>query len=205
MNEGFVNFEAPHSADEHWQITSDNAAEWALMKIAEAQASITYHEAERAKALAKWDRYVEQATRDAQRVKALFEAKLHGYLLMLIESKRIGQKKSYRLPSARLQLRTSPPQYEVADEAAFLRWCEAHGLTETIVKPKWAEAKKYFLPNGDGNGMWVDAADPLTGEVEPNVVPGVQVTRMAREMFSVKFADDKEDEVPSGGNLGVRS
>jgi hypothetical protein len=189
--EDFLDFEVPDSTDESWQIANDNEAEWCVMKIAEAQSTLAHHEAERAKAIEKWDRYVESATREAQRAQAFFEAKLQGFLLALRKQGKLGNKKSYRLPSAMLQLRNVPANYDVAagQKDAFLAWCEAHGLTEIKVVEKWAEAKQCFSATEDGH---VEAINRQTGEVICNVVPGVIVIRPEYESFSVMFPKDEK-------------
>jgi hypothetical protein len=189
-DESFLDFDPP-PADDHWQPRDDNEADWAVMKIKAAKAMVAAKEQERAKAIAKWDAYVEKETRQALRDTTFFEGKLHGYLLRLLESGTLGRKKSWNLPNGTLQLRTLPATYEVVNEEVFHAWCEAHDLIEVIVKPKLGQAKKRFAVDARADKIIIDTQ---TGEY----IPGVEVTRQRREHFSVKLAGEPSTEEEAG-------
>lgn len=172
----------------HFRIESDDLAEWALRKIRRVQREISSRAEFIEKQKSLLTTWQESLDVQAQRTQMFFEGLLHGYLLRLQESGKLGRKKSWALPNGTLQLRISPPQYAVVDAAAFLAWCQDHQLTEVVITPKWGEAKKRFSETAHG----VEAIDRETGEVIADQVPGIIVARPERETFSVKLVNEKE-------------
>lgn len=170
--QAFVDFEAPQIS-ESWQPTTDTMAEWALMKIKAAQQRIAHHAAERAAAMAKWDAYVEAAARDAQRDMAFFEAKLQGYLWRLMEAGVLGTKKSYRLPSARLQLRHIEEKWEPSDKDTLRRWADETGMMRVMTEPDLPAIRQ----------LCKDGTE----------VPGMTLVRQAGEAFSIAWPTEDKD------------
>jgi hypothetical protein len=188
-DESFLDFDPP-PADDHWQARDDHEADWAVLKIKAALVQVAAKEKARAQAIAKWDAYVAKETRQAMHDIAFFEGKLHGYLLRLVESGTLGRKKSLNLPNGTLQLRTVSATYEVVNADAFQAWCEVQELTDVVVTPKWAEAKKRFVADSAGKAV----IDTTTGEY----IPGVEVSRQPIETFSVRLASEPAGEEEAG-------
>lgn len=193
MPDSFIEFveasEPPR--DDSWQIHDDNQADWAIMKIAAAEAMVAQKKLEREKAIEKWDAYVEKATRQALADRMFFEGKLHGYLLRLRESGKLGKKKSWSLPNGTINLRHLRPKFKVVDADAFLAWCAAHDLTEIVVQAQETEAKKHFVVGTDNATVWAIFEDTT----ELQWVPGVVIERLEGDSFSVKLDDEKEGAV----------
>jgi hypothetical protein len=174
-----------------WQVEDDSQAIWCLRKIAAAEAGVAARRQVMAREMARLQAWVEQSEREAAHTRAFFSGKLEGYLRRLRDEGKLSGKKSRALPNGILQLRNVPPSYDGTESPVFLEWCVQHGFSETVVKPKVAEAKKCFSVKDDGT---VEAIDMTTGELIAEQVPGIVVTRQAHETFSIKLAEDKDGE-----------
>ena len=178
MTERYTDFYAAEDVEDvrsdDWRPVTDDMAEWALMKIQEAKATIAHHQAERDAAIARWDRYVEQATREAERTMAFFEGKLHGYLLALQASGKLGHKKSYTLPSGRLQLRHVEARFEPQDHEAVRAYAEAVDAVKVTVAPDMARVRELCASGVD--------------------VPGMVMVRPSGEKFSIAFQKESAGE-----------
>ena len=174
-----------------FEITSDTLALWAIRLIERAEAEVTQRERERNQQMADLEAWVDEARRAALAKRAWCEGKLEGYLRAQQAAGRLGDKKSLSLPGGRrLQYRYSPPEYEMTDKDAFLGWCMEQAVYR--IEPRWGEAKKRFL-NGDeadyvGGPVHAESVNILTGETTVVDVPGVRLTRVAGDRFSVQVA-----------------
>ena len=154
--------------EERFEIDSDQKADWALRKIAEARADAQ-----------KWiDYYTEQIEKikaQAAEDTANLEQMLYSYFQQ-VPHKKAKASESYPLPSGKLVWKQQSPEYERDDEKV-IGWCKANG-DEKYVKVKesldWAELKKAIT-------VLDDQAITADGEV----IPGIKV--IAREnKFSVE-------------------
>lgn len=108
---------------EHWQITSDEEADWALRKQSAAEREISRI---RRSAQAEIDRIQAWAT-DAEKTpehdRQFFAGKLTDYRIRR-ETENPKFPKTYKLPSGTLSVRAGRDSIKVVDEAAFLAWAE---------------------------------------------------------------------------------
>lgn len=165
---------------EGFVVNDDSRAEWAVRRIAQAEANIEKRrefvdaEIERLRAWQEREDERDQAT--ITRMTGL----LQPYFEHLRESGALGNRKSYKLPSGTLQLRSSGVKYARNDDE-LLPYAEQVGLVRVKVTPDWSELKKR-LASPDGHTV----VDVETGEI----VPGVSVAERASEQFSVKVVRD---------------
>lgn len=163
--------------DEGFRIDNDDKAEWAVRKIRQAQLAIEKRrrfvqaEIERLQA---WQQMMDE--RDQATIN-----RMTGLLQPYFEALRpsLGKRKSYRLPSGVLQVRTVQVSY-ARDEEQLLPYARQIGLVKVKETPDWAEIKKRFRPAGDRPG------DPVVDVETGEIVPGVAVQEPEREVFSVK-------------------
>ena len=191
--EDFLAGELGPQSEQPWEIRDDSTASWALRQIAAAEALVASREATIAVEQDRLWRWVDQARSQAVAVRGFFEGKLRGYAERLREAGKFGRRKSWLLPNGALQYTAYGVDYEIKDEPAFTAWAATQqDLTETVVKVKWAEAKKQMRPAGDGVGSAVVAEhiDRQTGEVTEIPVPGVLVSRVPGERFRVNVTDE---------------
>lgn len=108
---------------ERWRVADDDAAEWAMARLAEAQQVIVNDQArlrEYQRRLATW---FETRTATAWRRVVWWEAHLRLYAL----GERAKGRKSFGLPSGRVATRGSDePDAFIDDDAAVLAWAEAN-------------------------------------------------------------------------------
>lgn len=164
---------------EGFVIDDDRKADWALRKIAWAEARkrrrgrFVQAETERVQ---RW-----QATQDAadERLIEFMQGLLRSYFDQLSAGGILGKKKSYRLPQGVLATKTHEITWR-RDDAQLLAWAEPLGLVRTAKSPAWDAIKKRLAPVRDEAGS--DAIDTTTGEV----VPGVIVEQPTREVFQAK-------------------
>lgn len=166
-------------AREDWAITDDAVADWAIRKIAQAERNIEkrreFVEAE----IDRLRRWQEQANTEDQRSIEFFTSHLHAYFEQLRESGALGKRKSYRLPHGTLQVRAKPPTF-TRDNDQLLEWAQGTGdesLVRVKIEPAWSDIRKRITIAPDGRTV----IDTETGEI----VPGVTVTELGSETFSV--------------------
>lgn len=141
---------------DEWEITDDNAAEWAIQRIVEAQADT-----------AKWrehyEKQLESISRKNQETVDYMTAKLQQYF-DTVPHKQSKTQESYTLPSAKLVFKAQQPSY-TRNEDVLLPWVKqnAPDLVKVIESTDWAALKKRVMVNGD------DIVDAETGEVIPGV------------------------------------
>jgi len=135
-----------------WVIKDDQMAEWAILKIKEAQND-----------LEKWKRYytamIAKVQESTDSTVAFMTAKLQEYFRMVPHKETKTQSK-YSLPSGDL-VEKKPKEAFVHDDAKLLEWLAQNGITEciqTVEKVKWADLKKRLVVNPDGS-----IADSETG------------------------------------------
>jgi hypothetical protein len=160
-------------AEAGFQVDDDQAAQWCLDRIREANA-----EKER------WRAYYEEqlkkiTDREDRRIQ-FFEMKLMQYFGS-VPHKQTKTQESYQLPGGKLVLKDQGPKYDKDDEKLG-PWLKANKMTD-LVKVKesanWAELKKMLKETPDGTGM-------MTGDGE--IVPGITVTERPKK-FVVEVKD----------------
>lgn len=156
-------------------IDDDSKADWALRKIAEAQADT-----------AKWaDYYANQAAKikaQNDQTVAYFTSALEQYFDM-VPHRTTKTQESYGLPSGKLVRKAQQPTYE-RDADALLTWAKSSFPEAVKVKEEasWEAIKKRITAvNGAGQ-----AIDRETGEL----IPGVKIIQRD-PVFRVELA--KED------------
>lgn len=169
--------------DGGFKIDNDDKAEWAVRKIRQAQLAIEKRrqfvqaEIERLRAWQAQEDERDQSTID--RMTGL----LAPYFDHLRESGVLGKRKSYKLPSGTLQVRSSGPKWRRVDEGALTEWAQRHGLVRTKVEAAWSEIGKRLHP---ADGQAGSAALFVTDDGELIEVPGVVLESPAGEAFGVK-------------------
>ena len=158
---------------EHWQIDTDDAASWALRKIAQAQAVVQARLAFIQREQARQHAWLAQAEREAERTTTFFEGALHGYLLRLREAGRLGTKKSWSLPQGTLQLRAVGERWEVQDPDALQRFAEDRDVTTVTIAPDMAAIRALCASGHE--------------------VPGMVLARQGGEAFRIRFATKDGD------------
>lgn len=131
--------------DESWHIDSDQKAEWAMGKIAEAKA-------EQAKWDAFYDAKKEAVHKETQSTIDYMTGQLQQYFGT--QEHRVTKTgiRKYALPSGELILKPGGIDYK-RDEAIMLQWCEEHlpaaVKVTTTRKAGWAEVKAYIQQTGE--------------------------------------------------------
>lgn len=154
---------------EDFRLTDDQQADWALRKIAEADAELTR--------MTEWyQRQIELAQQKHEERVRYFTGLLQDYFgqVPVKETKTMSK---YELPSGRLVMNKAKDDYKAADTEALLSWCIANDpeLVKISTAPKWAEIKKRLV-TVDGK-----AVDKETGMN----VDGVEIEEKPAE-FKVK-------------------
>lgn len=165
-----------------WEVTDDNAAEWALETRAEALAEIARCDHWRDQKVAAVEERHRLATQDPHRTIAVMDAKLIDYRLRL-EAENPKLPKSYRLPSGTLTRRLGSVRSVITDPTALAQWCGENlpdALRSTVLTSEVAKACEATIGKGPGSGVLV--ADG--GEV----VPGIEQTR-GDDTYTVVPAD----------------
>ena len=147
-----------------WQVTDDQAAEWCLSKIREAQD-------EKEKWKAYYDDQLQKINnREDSRI-AFFEEKLKEYFYK-VPHKMTKTQSSYKLPSGKLVMKGQEPAYE-RDEEQLLAWLRQNHQ-ERFVKTKetvdWSGLKKSLE---GAEGLAISNGRVITPDGE--IVPGITV------------------------------
>jgi hypothetical protein len=130
----------------------------------------------------------------AKRNLMALEGLLRSYATHLREMGTLGNAQGHALPAGRLQFRKVPADYEITDEAAFIKWAQPLGWVEMVPKVKWTQVIRWLHPDQNmvGSAVYVEYLDDESGQWIQALVPGVQVTRPQGESFSVKHQKQKE-------------
>lgn len=163
------------SADGQWRIDSDDAANWALRRIAQAEQSIRKREEFVHREIDRLIHWKEKADEADRRVIEYFSAHLRTYFEQLRESGL--NRNSYRLPAGTIGTRKTPAKF-IRDTERLVEWAEKTDPSLVRVKkePDWAAVRKRLVVNNN------TVVDSVTGEV----VPGVVVAEPSRDEFFVK-------------------
>lgn len=165
-------YEAPEDLDDtenqRFRIQDDNQADWALRKIARARQDLKEAEETAAIEIEKINRWLDGQRDESLRTERFFTALLQEYYEPRFMTN--PDKKTYKLPSGKVQRRTQQPQFD-RDNEALLAWLKQRGMTDYVeVKetPKWGELKQQVQVVGE---HVVIKDGPLKGEI----VDGVEV------------------------------
>lgn len=160
----------PQDGDEGFQIRDDSAADWALRKMAEADAELQkmtdWYEAQLKAVRQKHDDAI-----------AYFSGILQQYFAS-VPAKETKTMKKYALPSGELVLSKEKQDFSAIDNEALLGWCQENDpkLVQISMRPAWAEIKKRLTATDSG------IIDSETGMI----VEGVQLINKPEE-FKVKL------------------
>lgn len=165
-------YEAPEDLDDtenqRFRIQDDNQADWALRKIARARQDMKEAEEMAAMEIEKINRWLDGQRDESLRTERFFTALLQEYYEPRFMTN--PDKKTYKLPSGKVQRRTQQPLFD-RDNEALLAWLKQRGMTDYIeVKetPKWGELKQQVQVVGE---HVVIKDGPLKGEI----IDGVEV------------------------------
>ncbi len=151
---------------ESWQIVDDQAAEWALSKIKEAEAECQ-----------KWTDYytgmIEKIRQKTSNTVDFMQDKLEQYF-KTVPHKDTATTEKYNLPSGDLIMK-KPKAVWVRDDEALLKWCEENGFSECVNVKKsvaWSKVKPRLKVDSNGvicdseTGLVCDAVKAQTSEPE---------------------------------------
>lgn len=165
-------YEAPEDLDDtenqRFRIQDDNQADWALRKIARARQDMKEAEETAAMEIEKINRWLDGQRDESLRTERFFTALLQEYYEPRFMTN--PDKKTYKLPSGKVQRRTQQPLFD-RDNEALLAWLKQRGMTDYVeVKetPKWGELKQQVQVVGE---HVVIKDGPLKGEI----IDGVEV------------------------------
>jgi len=155
----------PAAEKERFHIHNDKMAEWAMGKIAEANAD-----------LKKWEAFytekLEAARKEAESTISYMSALLQEYFDT--QERRVTKTgiEKYSLPSGELERKPAGIDYQ-RDDDALLKWCDEHlpGAVKVTRKAAWSEVKAHIKATGE----LPDGVTPFTTEAS----------------FSVKVKEDK--------------
>lgn len=165
-------YEAPEdladTENQRFRIQDDNQADWALRKIARARQDMKEAEETAAMEIEKINRWLDGQRDESLRTELFFTVLLQEYYEPRFMTN--PDKKTYKLPSGKVQRRTQQPLFD-RDNEALLAWLKQRGMTDYVeVKetPKWGELKQQVQVVGE---HVVIKDGPLKGEI----VDGVEV------------------------------
>lgn len=165
-------YEAPEDLDDtenqQFRIQDDNQADWALRKIARARQDMKEAEETAAMEIEKINRWLDGQRDESLRTELFFTVLLQEYYEPRFMTN--PDKKTYKLPSGKVQRRTQQPQFD-RDNEALLAWLKQREMTDYVeVKetPKWGELKQQVQVVGE---HVVIKDGPLKGEI----IDGVEV------------------------------
>lgn len=150
-----------------WEITDMGGADWAARKITQARRRCAEAEAAAAAERAIIAEFVDAAQREATRVEAFFAGHLRRWHEALLAED--PKRKTISLPSgAKIQHRVGGNSVEVTDEASFVAWCKAEGLTDELctVKPSKSAiraAQSLFATTEDGEFVEAETGAKVPG------------------------------------------
>ena len=162
--------------DQGFVIKDDQAADWAVRKIAEADKDLERMEA-------WYQLQLSRAREKHDQAVAFFTAKLAQYMAM-VPAKETKTMSRYSLVSGDMVLTKEKQDFESADDNALLRWCHENApeLVRVTEKPAWGDIKKRLRATDGG------IADTETGLI----VEGVQaVTKPQSFKIRLRGADNE--------------
>ena len=153
--------EMPAEIPEAFVVDDDMKADWALRKIAEADADLarmeTWYSDQLAKAKKQHDERVG------------FFLSLLGQYFMKVPKKETKTQFKYSLPSGDLVFTKEKQDFKATDPELLLGWCQENApqLVAVEMKPAWAEIKKRLTMTEAGvvdseSGMIVDGVELVT-------------------------------------------
>lgn len=153
---------------EPFVIRNDQAADWAVRKICEADAELERMEA--------WYQHQMDAVRkDHDETVSYFTGLLRQYLSQ-VPAKETKTSIRYALPSGDMVLTKAKDDFACEDEARLLEWCRANdkALVKAAYSPRWADVKKRLALTDAGivdteTGMLVDGVGVRHTDDEFNV------------------------------------
>lgn len=174
-------YEAPEDDEARaaFRVDSPAAAEWAMRKLAKAQADADEANRQYRAELDRINTWVDREHDRIGRDASFFASLLIDWHRRLCDAELAEagswdkvRHKTRRLPSGEVSARQAPDSWAATDEPAFIAWAEANrpALVKVEKSAKISEAKKALVAKEIfGTHM---ALDPHTGEV----VPGITVT-----------------------------
>lgn len=160
---------------EHWSITSDEEADWALRKQSAAEREISRIRRMAQTEIDRIQAWAADAEAGPEHDRAFFAGKLTEYR-MACEQANPKLPKTYKLPSGTLSVRAGRDSVKVIDEAAFLAWAE-QSCPEAIKRTALTS------PLDKVNGQALYGGEP---------VPGVEVVTSPAKYQSTPAADLEE-------------
>ena len=146
---------------ETFQVDDDQKADWALRKIAEADAELD-------RLQAWYSQQLETARQRHDDRVNLFQGLLARYFAT-VPAKDTKTMRKYALPSGELVLTKEKSDFKATDPALLLGWCQENAPTLVAVelKPAWAEIKKRLQVIDAGivdteTGALVDGVELIT-------------------------------------------
>lgn len=148
---------------ERFTVTNIEQANWALRKIAAAQAAMAEREALAQVEIERIKLWLEGETKSLKETVSFFESLLLEY--HIAELAKDSKAKTIKLPHGILKMRKQQPEY-VRDDDVVKEWAQANKPDVLVPQPPkldWTSLKK-SLQVSDGK-----AIDPETGEVVPGI------------------------------------
>lgn len=149
---------------ERFRIASDDQANWAVRKIAQARRDLAKAETLAEAEIARVTAWLDGQRKDAMRTVGFFESLLREYYLPRFASD--PRLRTIKLPAGKVQVRAQQPEFQ-RDEAALLAWLKKREMMdyiERIERPRWGELKQHVRVAE--NGLCIDA---VTGEIVDGV------------------------------------
>lgn len=125
----------PQSGD-HWTISDDKGAEWAMAHVAAAEAQIQGAHDSYALWLRQLDDWYTDATKSARRTVLFFSGHLQQYALAKREAN--PKAKTLRLPSGEVKTRATGDEVIVVDDEKLIDWAQ-----RTIIEPPDEDLTSY--------------------------------------------------------------
>ena len=143
-----------------WTITDDALADWAIEKIAQAQAEIDRMTADCVEKVKKITERLDSFATKHQQAICFFETQLQRYVETLDVKPTKAGTKIYNLPSGKVSIKPQAPKFNVSD-TDFIAWLKMTGKQDLIIsteKGQWGELKKSGIIVGE-DGTTVLTAD----------------------------------------------
>jgi len=153
---------------EHFKITDDGAASWAMRKLRHIRRQQQSIDATRQQEVDRIDEWHRSATAPLEQSATYFESILSHYALLCREDPDDGRK-SISLPYGKVSTRNASPKWTV-DAEEFLPWATVNRphLVRTKIEPSMSAIKEDFpgFPVIDGESALITE----DGEVVPGIV-----------------------------------
>ena len=151
---------------ETWKIDGFETANWAMRKLARAEARLADIQRQALDEASKISDWANVVSKNPQRDKVFFENQLKHYLMELRNNPDDGRK-SLVLPDGVIESRTINAKAQVTDKELFLKWCLANhreGWIRTKEEPNLEALKEGVEFDGDS------VIDSQTGEIVEGLV-----------------------------------